>query len=332
MRCRLLLVRYRAACRGFPNGPVPVFRRRHPHLFLHVPAEIRKRRKIHPLGDVLQGDFLLAEQACYLVGRKAVYPIRGRLAARLLADFGQIVRGYAELGGVVRKAAVLDVFLMVEQLDEPPQQVAVAFRQVVSGPAFGMNVVQVKNMRQQQVAHHFFPKPMPILGKAFADAQQVLHANAVVMGREPHHRIHQQRQMPYDAIVAAYGHGGNERLGKAHDDGFQVLRFREIRCQRRVGKDDIIPPHHIVAHILKREAHIPGGAEDMHHMVGVFRKRIIRNGFEKLYFIPHSHLSNLVRAKIRIISIPWSGIRRRCLPRSPIFLIFALQIIITIEL
>ena len=39
-----------------PDSPVPVCRRRHAQLLLHITAEMRERREIHPIGNFLQRD------------------------------------------------------------------------------------------------------------------------------------------------------------------------------------------------------------------------------------------------------------------------------------
>lgn len=152
---------------------------------------MRERREIHPVGNFLQRDVFLEQQACYLVGGEAVYPVGGRLAAHLLADLRQVVGSDAKPGGIMRKAAAPDVLPVVEQLYKPPQQVAIAFRDVMLGLATGMDIIKVENMNQQQMPQHFFLKQMTSLAQPFSKPPHILQTNTIIMGRQLHYRIQQ---------------------------------------------------------------------------------------------------------------------------------------------
>ena len=107
-----------------------------------------ERRDIHPVGNFLQRDVFLEQQARYLVGGEAVYPVGGGLAAHLLTDLRQVVGSDAKPGGIMCKAAAPDVLPVVEQLHKPLQQVAIAFRDVMLGLATGMDIIKVEHMNQ----------------------------------------------------------------------------------------------------------------------------------------------------------------------------------------
>ena len=174
-----------------PDSPVPVCRRRHAQLLLHITAEMGERREIHPVGNFLQRDVFLEQQARYLVGGEAVYPVGGGLAAHLLADFRQVVGSDAKPGGIMRKATAPDVLPVVEQLHKPPQQVAVAFRNIMLGLAAGMDIIKVEHMDQKQMPQHFFMKQMTNLAQPFAKPPHIFQTNATIMGRQLHYRIQQ---------------------------------------------------------------------------------------------------------------------------------------------
>ena len=58
---------------------------------LHIAAEVRHGREIHPLCDFRQRKFFLPEQAGDFLHGEAVNPVRGRLPAYLFAYFRQIM-------------------------------------------------------------------------------------------------------------------------------------------------------------------------------------------------------------------------------------------------
>ena len=54
---------------------------------MHIPAEIRHGREVHPFGDFRQREFLLAEQAGDFLHGEAVNPVGGGFSAYFLAYF-----------------------------------------------------------------------------------------------------------------------------------------------------------------------------------------------------------------------------------------------------
>ena len=73
---------------------------------------------MHPVGNIGQGQILLAEQAADFLQGEAVYPVGGGQPACFSADLGKVMGRDAEQRGIVLQVAVLFVFAFVEQFDE----------------------------------------------------------------------------------------------------------------------------------------------------------------------------------------------------------------------
>ena len=135
-----------------PPAVFPIFRWRQIDSLLHIPAEIRHGREIHPFRDFRQRKFLPPEQTGDFLHGEAFNPVRGRLSAYPLTYFRQIVGRDAEARSVRFKVSVPDVFTVVQQFYEIPQQGGDALRHLQVLVTACVNVVQVKNMRGQQTA------------------------------------------------------------------------------------------------------------------------------------------------------------------------------------
>ena len=76
---------------------------------------------MHTVGNIGQGQILLAEQAADFLQGEAVYPVGGGQPACFSAYLGEIMGRDAEQRGIVLQVAMLFVFPFVEQSDETAQ-------------------------------------------------------------------------------------------------------------------------------------------------------------------------------------------------------------------
>ena len=66
-----------------------------------------------------------------------------------------------------------------------------------------MNVVQVEDVRHEQMSDHLLVKKMSAILHAFTKAQHVGTAFPEILFGKFHYRVLKQRHMPDDAVVAA---------------------------------------------------------------------------------------------------------------------------------
>lgn len=90
-----------------------------------------------------------------------------------------------------------------------------------------------------------------------------------VAGREFHHRILQERQMPDDTVIAADGDRGDERFRKAHQNASEIVGCGESGSEFRIGQDDVIARCDIVARVSKGKPHIAAAAKNVYGLSGI---------------------------------------------------------------
>ena len=81
-------------------------------------AEVRDGREREHVGDVLQRQGRITQQAGDLQRRVTVDPMDSRLTAVELDGFGEVFGGHSEGIGIVRDLAVLAVVTVVEHGEE----------------------------------------------------------------------------------------------------------------------------------------------------------------------------------------------------------------------
>ena len=209
---------------------------------------------------------------------EAVYPVSRRPAASFLAYLGEVVGRDAEAGGIIRNIPVPDVFAVVKQFDELLQQPGGMFRHLPGRLSACMDVIQVEDMRHQQVAQHLFAEQVRLaVGQSFAEPFQVIPALPEVVRGKLHHRVLQQAQMPDDAVIVAYGHRQDKRFGQSHRQGTVIFRPGEAGSQRHVGQYDVIARYNIIMYMLEMEAHASPRAEDVNHALGMPPEVVVLN-------------------------------------------------------
>ena len=113
------------------------------------------------------------------------------------------MRRNAEPRSIVRQIPVSDVFALIEQVDEPPQKKRYSFGHLPENILTCMNVVQVEDVRHEQMSDHLLAKKMSAILHAFTKAQHVGTAFLEILFGKFHYRVLKQRHMPDDAVVAA---------------------------------------------------------------------------------------------------------------------------------
>ena len=152
-------------------------------LLLDIAAEIGDRGKVHAFGYLCELQVFLAEQPGDLVQGEAVYPVGGRLAAYLPAQFGEVVRAYTETRGIKADIPVPDVLPFIEQSNELPQQDSRPLRHLHRPVTAGMDIVQIQNVGCQKAAQQLVAEKMRDVRHALPKIEQGILTQTEVPGR-----------------------------------------------------------------------------------------------------------------------------------------------------
>lgn len=103
----------------------PVSRGIDPEVVEHVAAEVSGRREVEEVGDLHEGNGLVAQQARNVGCGVAVDPEVSPISAHALGHFRQVFRRHAELVGIPCHLAVLAIRAAFEQGDESIHQLGI---------------------------------------------------------------------------------------------------------------------------------------------------------------------------------------------------------------
>ena len=194
-----------------------------------------------------------------------------RFAAYPFAYFRQVMGRDAQARSVKFKVAVQDIFTVIKQFYESPQQGGYAFRHLQVVAAACVNVVEVKNVSGEQAAQQFFTEQVSVVFHAHAEILQGRFAYPEVTRGKLHDRIPQERQMSYDAIIAADGDRCDECFRKVHHYALKIVRCREIGSKRRIGQNNIVSCRNVIVGVLKSKAHVAFAAKDVYYPSGILQ-------------------------------------------------------------
>jgi len=166
-----------------------------------VVAEIGGRGEAQHIGDGDERQGLVAQKARNLQRGITVDPEIGGITAHFLRDLGQVLGGYTEPVGVPRNLTVRAELTVLQQRQKTVHNRSILRGDVVLLIEAGMEIEEIQNERLHGIDHQVAVETMLRLRKALAECLEITVTQAILLLREVHDRVEEQRQLPLGAVV-----------------------------------------------------------------------------------------------------------------------------------
>lgn len=186
---------------------------------------MRHRREAEHVADVGERERAVAQAAADVQGSVARDPVVGGQAAGTLRHLAQVLRRDTQFVGIVSNLAVLAEVAVLEHLDELFHQLVLLRRDAVHAIERGVEVEEIENHRLDGRDEDVAVELMLGLRQALTNDGEVIGTHALLLGRQTHDGVLEQRQVAPHAIVA---------LWRAHLD--KLLRdIDDLDCEVVAG-------------------------------------------------------------------------------------------------
>ena len=175
---------------------------------------MRRRGEAKAVGDVGQCQRLVAQLPRNVERSIAVYPEIGRIAAHVARHFRQVFRADAQPVSIVTHLAVAAKLPVLQHAQETAHEGSALQRKVIFIVQVGVEVKEVQYHHLHGTDQHVAVKVMLHVRHTRGQQVEVAAAARLLPGIEPHHRIQEQGQLTFHAIVALRG----AQLDKARRD------------------------------------------------------------------------------------------------------------------
>lgn len=153
------------------------------------------------VGDLDEGEGLVAQQARYVERGVAVYPVVGGISAHLLRYLGEVFGSDAEGVGIICHLAVDAVVAVLEHAQKAAHERCVLRRYRGLAVEDQMEVEEVEDGRLDGVDEELSPEGVGGLAEAVFDPTEVALADEALVRVEIHHGVEEERQLSLDAVV-----------------------------------------------------------------------------------------------------------------------------------
>ena len=163
---------------------------------------MRHRREAEHVSDVGERERAVAQAAADVQGSIARDPVVGWQTARTLRNLAQVLRRDTQFVGIVANLAVLAEVAVLEHLDELFHQLVLLRRDAVHAIERGMEVEEIENHRLDGRDEDVAVELVLGLRQTLTDDGEVVGAHVLLLGRQAHDGVLEQRQVAPHAIVA----------------------------------------------------------------------------------------------------------------------------------
>ena len=164
-------------------------------------AEVRDGREREHVGDVLQRQGRVTEQAGDLQRRVTVDPMDSRLTAIQFDGLRQVFGGYAKGIGIIGYLAVLAVVTVVEHGEERLHEACHFFGQFGLAVEVGMEIEEVDDHALDCIEEQVAIEMVMLLLQAHTDIFKVLAASFGLGVVERHDRVMEEHQSAAQTII-----------------------------------------------------------------------------------------------------------------------------------